>query len=664
LSGAGSITDLSGNNLTNNAAIFLTVGTDQQAPTIKVSSPGNGEAKVSLNVQPVITFGEAMDLRSINERTVTLEDGIDALPMTMVLQNSNTELLLVPAKNLKPGKRHTLTLSGGPLGLRDVAGNFLATDEVIRFTASADGTLPTVVLSPTSGSTVVPQGAKLTAAFDDVLDPTTVNGDTVVVVGQSSQAVNGTVTLHESGRIVEFAPAQAWALGTWYTMTLRHGPQGIRKLSGNWSTQPVSTSFKATRDADTTAPVVEVTLNSTSIRRNQTLTVPPWGFDINIFAQDSIRYDLDLSSMSIQFTGPGKSPSSAELLRRALIGNDGLRYKLPKDLALVPGDYSLIASVKDLSGNLGKSVALSFKVATPDNRALPFEHTEVVWARFDLDRDANNRADFEDDMVKLGFTVEGDGAGTNKLMVDLIRNGIIRQVHTLFERRHTGGRTGADSIAVLVTPHQPFGSRYSQIACGGLDPNGTTGRKYGDKSTGVLGRAFFDYRNAVRTDLNTGTRPGLGVFAGEMFLFQAQLHKDLYPQFTTTFARRFLKLVPEMGGTPVGKHYLDRRVLSSSFEPSSAKAEEYRRWQDIMLAADDWATAIGIILAHEIGHTIGLTATGPNPWGLHGGNGLHNNWPGLTDIMTSAVAYDTLVTLNYRFRDLNLAYLRQRILMK
>ena len=75
ISGTGSLTDLSGNNLTNTAAIFLTAGTDTQAPAVKASSPGTGEARVSLNAQPVITFTEAMDPRSLNEQTVILEDG-------------------------------------------------------------------------------------------------------------------------------------------------------------------------------------------------------------------------------------------------------------------------------------------------------------------------------------------------------------------------------------------------------------------------------------------------------------------------------------------------------------------------------------------------------------------------------------------------------------
>ena len=45
-----------------------------------------------------------------------------------------------------------------------------------------------------------------------------------------------------------------------------------------------------------------------------------------------------------------------------------------------------------------------------------FERTQIVWVRFDLDRDGNGRADFEDDLYLLGFGTEGDPAGTNAFM--------------------------------------------------------------------------------------------------------------------------------------------------------------------------------------------------------------------------------------------------------
>ena len=69
-------------------------------------------------------------------------------------------------------------------------------------------------------------------------------------------------------------------------------------------------------------------------------------------------------------------------------------------------------------------------------------------------------------------------------------------------------------------------------------------------------------------------------------------------------------------------------------------------------------------VAHEVGHAVGLVTPGAPPQGHHGSASLHNTYPDLGDVMASAVGYDSLVHLKYRFRDLNIAYLRQRILQK
>jgi hypothetical protein len=262
------------------------------------------------------------------------------------------------------------------------------------------------------------------------------------------------------------------------------------------------------------------------------------------------------------------------------------------------------------------------------------------------------------------LTTLGDPAGTNQRMIDIMRQGVLSQAHQIYERKANGGRSGADSIAVLFTATRPTGVVYSQIAVGGLDPTGVPGRSYGDKSSGILGRAFFDGRNANRADNNTATNPGLGVFTGELFLFEAETHLMLYPVFVTTFAKKFMKLVPEMGGISVGRDSRDASVIAHDFDPGTASAQESRRYYDIFMAADDWATATGVILAHEIGHTVGLTAVGTPPMGLHGDGSLHNHYPELGDVMSSAVGYDSIVSLKFRFRDLNVAYLRQRVLLK
>ena len=52
----------------------------------------------------------------------------------------------------------------------------------------------------------------------------------------------------------------------------------------------------------------------------------------------------------------------------------------------------------------------------------------------------------------------------------------------------------------------------------------------------------------------------------------------LYPVFLTTFAKRFIKVVPEMGGTPVGSNQFDAKVIAKGYNVSNADPREMRRY--------------------------------------------------------------------------------------
>jgi hypothetical protein len=149
-----------------------------------------------------------------------------------------------------------------------------------------------------------------------------------------------------------------------------------------------------------------------------------------------------------------------------------------------------------------------------------------------------------------------------------------------------------------------------------------------------------------------------------MFLFQALLHEQLYPSFQTLFAQRFLPLCPDMGGVPAGSHADDTVVLRPTFDPLGATGEQHARWLAVMRAIDDWALVVGTVLAHEVGHSVGLVAPGPAPSGLFGDSSLHDVNSSAAEVMAPAVGYEAMVTLTYRFRDINLAYLRHRILLR
>lgn len=664
LPGPGAVTDLSGNPLVQELTLSFTVGSDATAPGLASSAPRQDEGRVPVNARVTLGFTEALDPSSVDVQRVQLRKAGATVGVTVSRNAADTVLTLVPDENLAPASAYEVLVRGGSDGLRDVAGNPLASDVLVRFTTASDAILPDYVLAPYDAAVNVPLGARVSAVFTTPLDPASVGPGSVQVLDPQNQLVPGVVALERGGRVVRFTPAAPWAAGAWHTIRIAGGFSGIRTLSGNALADDAISRFRAGFTQDSSAPFATVTLNRVAALRKQGLSVPPFAFTVDVEAGDPVDYSLDIAATELLFAGPGAVPDAEAIATTSEFGMATVRWAVPYADRFAPGEYTVRARVRDLSGNSATSDPLTFRVVAPDHDALPFERSHVVWVRLDLDRDGNGRADFEDDLLALGLVAAGDPSGTNARMLALMRDGVLAEANRLLHRTAQGAPLGGESVSLRLTHRRPYGIPHAQIAFGGADPEGTRGRRYGDASTGILGRAYFDYRNSSITDLNLASRPGLGVFPFELFLNQAELHRAVYPSFITTFARRFLNVCPQMGGTAAGADPNDRMVLAPGFDYATASPAQRARYLAVMSAADDWAVATAIVLAHEIGHTVGLVAEGPNPRGLHGDRSLHNEFAGATDVMAAAVGYDALVTLAYAFRDLDLAYLRQRVLLK
>ncbi len=660
--GVQAVTDVSGNALAVGLARTLSVGADATPPRLATSLPVADATRVAISVAPQATFDEPLDPASVGPATVRLSS--PTAPVDGLVALGGARITFTPSALLAPSKRYELRVAGGPDGVRDAAGNTLAQDLVLAFTTTDDASLPGLILLPAEGSSAVPVGSCVSGLFDAAIDPTTVNEASFRVTTQGGSPVPGTLQVLGGNRVIRFRPLVPWTPGAWYRVTVGGGPGGIVEASGNWLLEDTVNQFRIASRVDVTTPVVRVTLNNTADTRKAGMQVPPAGFTLDVVANDPTDYALDPGTFSIEVIGSGAPVTSARLFELATITRDRLTWRVPADLAFALGEYQVVARVSDLSGNEAVSSPLTFQVVPAEAQRLPFERTHVVWVRADLDRDGNGQPDFLDDLVKLGLATRGDPAGINARMHALVRDAVVARTNQMLGRRADGAAIDAGSVAMRLSVRRPLGVAHMPIALGGLDPEGPARRVYGAESTGVLGRAFFDKYNNQVNDQNIATRPGLGVFPGELFLFQAEIHRRVYPGFVTTFARRFLPLAPEMGGTPAGAHPDDATVVAATFDYGSATNTQRTRHDAIFTAADDWAAAIGVILAHEIGHSVGLVADGANPIGLHGDASLHNDVAGSADVMSAAVGYDSLVLLDYSFRDLNMAYLRQRLVLR
>ncbi|MBL8752936.1 MAG: Ig-like domain-containing protein [Planctomycetes bacterium] len=663
LLGGAAATDVSGNPLAATQARTFTTGSDGTPPAITASQPAAGESRVPGSVIATVTFAEDLDPAWVDTDTVSLAAGGEA--WTVVVERASPNVVRVtPVLELPTGTECVLTLRGGQEGLHDLAGNVLAADTTIAFTTSSDADTPAALLLPPDGATGIAPGSHVTVVFDAPMEAATVTSDTVRVTDDLGTALPGTLTLAAQNRVATFVPSTPFTSLTYYRVTVVGGSSGPRRTTGNWFPQDRSARFRTGLQSDTVAPAVSATLNGIHATRASGLVVPPSGFTIDVTVTDNGSQWPDMGSVQVQLAGAGPAPGAATLLAAATIGYGTFRVQMPAAEALPAGAWSLTVRATDLTGNVGTTSVLPFTVAQPSGAMQPFERPQVVWVRTDLDRDGNQRADFDDDMLRLGFATAGDPIGTNAWLRRVVLDGVLAKASLLYGRGPRGEPIDSGSVPLRFTTREPIGIAHMQLALGGLDPEGDRNRDYGDESSGVLGRAYYDYRNGNVSERNTSNSPGLGVFPAEMWLYQTHIHLQVWPSYSTSFAQRFRPLCPDMGGTPAGAHALDAAVLRADFDYAGATTAQRARWQTVMDAADDWASVIGIILAHEVGHSIGLVAPGASPNGLFGDASLHDTYAGATEVMAPSVGYEAMTTLDYAFRDIDLAYLRQRVLLQ
>jgi hypothetical protein len=503
----------------------------------------------------------------------------------------------------------------------------------------------------------------MSVVFDAPMDPATLNSATILVTDDLGTPLDGELVVSGGDRVVTFTPAAVLDSDNYYRVRVVGGSAGPRRKTGNWFDGDRLSRFRTSALLDAVAPTVRASVNEIPEARRDGLVLPPSGWTISVDVSDAQGQWGDPGTVELVLAG-GASPDRDVLLTSAELDYETIRLHIPASEALSPGIWSLTIEVQDLSGNVGRSNVIPFEVDDRSGTAMPFERTQVVWVRVDLDRDNNGRGDFLDDMVRLGLATNGDPNGCNGWLQETLLQGILAQTNKLYRRGARGEPLGPDSVQIRFTAYAPIALQHMQMALGGLDPEGDRTRTFGDESTGVLGRAFYDYRNETVDERNTTASPGTGVFPAEMYLFQTRTHQQLYPAFVTAFASRFLPLCPDMGGTPAGAHPLDAVVLQPSFDYESADSAERARWNTVMTAMDDWATVIGVILAHEVGHSVGLVAPGDMPYGLFGDATLHNTFAGAAEVMAASVGYEAMTSLDYHFRDVDLAYLRQRILLR
>jgi hypothetical protein len=132
------------------ATFERTLPGDTRAPRVTSVSPADGATGVPVASKVTATFDEPVDPATVTSQTFQLRNGSGTVVGASVAYNAETlTATLTPSSPIAYGQTHTATVTGGPSGVKDIAGNALASDRTWTFTGPR--ACPCTVFEPTSG---------------------------------------------------------------------------------------------------------------------------------------------------------------------------------------------------------------------------------------------------------------------------------------------------------------------------------------------------------------------------------------------------------------------------------------------------------------------------------------------------------------------------------
>ena len=131
-------------------------GGDTTAPTVTGTSPASGATGTAVTANVTGSFSEAMNASTVTSATFTLTTGTTTVPAAVTYNSTDRVATLNPDQDLAAGTVYTATIKGGSGGVKDAAGNALASDKTWTFTTASagGGTSQTVTLTATADSYV------------------------------------------------------------------------------------------------------------------------------------------------------------------------------------------------------------------------------------------------------------------------------------------------------------------------------------------------------------------------------------------------------------------------------------------------------------------------------------------------------------------------------
>ncbi|MBI5206187.1 MAG: Ig-like domain-containing protein [Candidatus Firestonebacteria bacterium] len=350
----------------DNGNLKYTYG-DTIPPVVILASPSDKTDGVPINTSIIAIFSEALNAFTINTSTFTLKDNGNNFVSGTVNYNVTTASF-TPLSNLSYNMTYTATLT---TGVKDSEGNPMIADFIWSFTTgiATDTEAPTVSLtSPSNNATGVAVNTRISAAFSELMNASTIDTNTFILKDNGNNTVSGTVTY--TGATASFTPSSNLAYNMNYTATLS---TGVKDLAGNPMTGDYTWNFTTGDTPDTEAPEIILTNpsdNAADISVNTKIAVV-FSEQINASTINTNTFILkynenDYLSGTVSYNGTVAvfTPLSD------LTGNTTYTVIIStgiKDLANNPisGDYIFSFTTSGISNKLPPSIVMT----TPSNNA-------------------------------------------------------------------------------------------------------------------------------------------------------------------------------------------------------------------------------------------------------------------------------------------------------
>ena len=340
---AGNIGSLSDDEL---LATFTTGNaTDVEPPKLLTSNVLNS-VNIPVNAQITLAFNESLYESCVNVNSVQLikVNGSEVVSGSVLLTQNKHNITFVPTVNLEPSSTYKLSING----ICDLSGNKLSgiqTQFTTSNTNAPDISKPTFTsITPESNSFDINANSKIIINFNEVVDPTKLDGLQVTASGYAVQLPG---TWDASGNTLTFTPQQSFPSNATITIFM----YGVFDVAGN-ELQPTTRSFVTGLAVDNTSPKI--------------LQVMPENGTINVSSQVPIvlTFSESLDESTITDTN-FVIFSDGEIIKSKIYHTVDNRT-----VTLYPGDLpsestvsvAVLSNVTDLAGNRISDFVSTFNV--------------------------------------------------------------------------------------------------------------------------------------------------------------------------------------------------------------------------------------------------------------------------------------------------------------